>query len=152
MKVVPNGGLNLSVLDGWWAEAYRPGVGWAIGDGQEFVHAGYQDEVDAEALYSLLENEVVPLFYNRDADGLPRGWIAHDEELHPGAGRPPSRASAWSSSTPRSSTCPSATATGAWSRTTSPRPRSSPPGGSRCATTWCDVKVTGVESRTRRPK
>jgi starch phosphorylase len=76
MKVVPNGGLNLSVLDGWWAEAYRPGAGWAIGDGQEFVHAGYQDDVDAEALYSLLEKEIVPLFYHRDADGLPRGWIA----------------------------------------------------------------------------
>ncbi len=76
MKVVPNGGLNLSVLDGWWAEAYRPGAGWAIGDGQEFVHAGYQDEVDAESLYSLLERQVVPLFYERDADGLPRGWIA----------------------------------------------------------------------------
>ena len=76
MKAVPNGGLHLSVLDGWWAEAYRPGVGWAIGDGQEFVHADYQDEVDAECLYSLLENEVVPLFYERDADGLPRGWIA----------------------------------------------------------------------------
>jgi starch phosphorylase len=80
MKVVPNGGLNLSVLDGWWAEAYRPGVGWAIGDGQEYVHSGYQDEVDAEALYSLLENEVVPLFYTRDADGLPRGWIAMMKE------------------------------------------------------------------------
>ena len=76
MKVVPNGGLNLSVLDGWWAEAYRPGVGWAIGDGQEFVHAGYQDEVDADSLYSTLEYDVVPLFYDRDADGLPRGWIA----------------------------------------------------------------------------
>jgi len=76
MKVVPNGGLNLSVLDGWWAEAYRPGVGWAIGDGQEFVHAEYQDEVDAESLYSILEREVVPLFYERDADGLPRGWVA----------------------------------------------------------------------------
>ena len=76
MKVVPNGGLNLSVLDGWWAEAYRPGAGWAIGDGQEYVHAGYQDDVDAESLYSLLEDEIVPLFYHRDADGLPRGWIA----------------------------------------------------------------------------
>jgi starch phosphorylase len=76
MKVVPNGGLNLSVLDGWWTEAYRPGVGWAIGDGQEFVHSGYQDEVDSESLYSLLELEVVPLFYERDAAGLPRGWIA----------------------------------------------------------------------------
>jgi glycogen phosphorylase len=75
MKVVPNGGLNLSVLDGWWAEGYRPGVGWAIGDGQEYVHADYQDELDADSLYSLLENEVVPLFYTRDADGLPRGWI-----------------------------------------------------------------------------
>jgi glycogen phosphorylase len=76
MKVVPNGGLNLSVLDGWWAEAYRPGVGWAIGDGQEFLHSGYQDEVDAESLYSLLERQIVPTFYERDADGLPRGWIA----------------------------------------------------------------------------
>jgi glycogen phosphorylase len=75
MKVAPNGGLNLSVLDGWWVEGYRPGVGWAIGDGQEFVHAGYQDEVDAESLYSLLERDVVPLFYERD-DGLPRRWIA----------------------------------------------------------------------------
>ena len=76
MKVVPNGGLNVSVLDGWWAEAYRPGIGWAIGDGEEFVHADYQDEIDSEALYSLLEREVVPLFYERDADGLPRSWIA----------------------------------------------------------------------------
>jgi starch phosphorylase len=76
MKVVPNGGLNLSVLDGWWVEGYRPGVGWAIGDGQEFVHTGYQDEVDAESLYSLLEREVVPLFYERDEGGLPRGWTA----------------------------------------------------------------------------
>jgi starch phosphorylase len=71
-----NGVVNFSVLDGWWAEGYRPGVGWAIGDGQEFVHAGYQDEVDAESLYSLLEREVVPLFYDRDAAGVPRGWVA----------------------------------------------------------------------------
>ncbi|HLA82880.1 MAG TPA: alpha-glucan family phosphorylase, partial [Thermoleophilia bacterium] len=76
MKVVPNGGLNLSVLDGWWAEGYRPGVGWAIGGGQEFAHHDYQDEVDAEALYSILEREVVPLFYERDVDGVPHGWIA----------------------------------------------------------------------------
>jgi starch phosphorylase len=76
MKVVPNGGLNLSVLDGWWAEGYRPGVGWAIGDGQEFAHHEFQDQVDAEALYSLLEKEVVPLFYDRDVDGVPRGWVA----------------------------------------------------------------------------
>jgi starch phosphorylase len=80
MKVVPNGGLNLSVLDGWWAEAYRPGVGWAIGNGQEADHPAYQDQLDAEALYSLLENQVVPLFYSRDSDGLPRGWIAMMKE------------------------------------------------------------------------
>jgi starch phosphorylase len=80
MKVVPNGGLNLSVLDGWWNEAYRPTVGWAIGSGQESAHAGYQDQLDAESLYSLLENEIVPLFYSRDGDGLPRGWIAMMKE------------------------------------------------------------------------
>ena len=80
MKVVPNGGLNLSVLDGWWAEAYRPGVGWAIGTGKKSDHPGYQDQLDAESLYSLLENEIVPLFYSRDADGLPRGWIAMMKE------------------------------------------------------------------------
>lgn len=76
MKVVPNGGLNLSVLDGWWAEGYRPGVGWAIGDGLEFAHSGYQDQLDAEALYTLLEREVVPMFYDRDVDGIPGHWIA----------------------------------------------------------------------------
>jgi len=80
MKVVPNGGLNLSVLDGWWAEAYRPGVGWAIGDGQISGQPAAQDQRDSEALYSLLENEVVPLFYTRDADGLPHGWIAMMKE------------------------------------------------------------------------
>jgi starch phosphorylase len=80
MKVVPNGGLNLSVLDGWWAEAYRPGVGWAIGAGQELGQPAYEDQLDAESLYSLLENEIVPLFYSRDADGLPRGWIAMMKE------------------------------------------------------------------------
>jgi starch phosphorylase len=80
MKVVPNGGLNLSVLDGWWAEAYRPGIGWAIGTGEEAGNPGTQDQFDSDSLYSLLENEVVPLFYSRDADGLPRGWIAMMKE------------------------------------------------------------------------
>ena len=76
MKVAMNGGLNFSVLDGWWVEGYRPGLGWAIGDGQEFVHADYQDAVDSESLYSTLENEVVPRFYDRDDDGLPKEWVA----------------------------------------------------------------------------
>ncbi len=76
MKAVLNGALHLSVLDGWWAEAYRPGLGWAIGRGEEYQDPGYQDYVEARALYELLEKEVVPLFYDRGPDDLPRGWIA----------------------------------------------------------------------------
>jgi len=74
MKVLVNGGLNLSSLDGWWAEAYSPDVGWALGDGQERP-AGEWDRVEAEQLYRLLEEEVVPEFYDRDEAGLPRAWI-----------------------------------------------------------------------------
>ncbi len=76
MKAAANGALNLSVLDGWWAEAYSPEVGWAIGRGEEYSDPEYQDEVESHALYDLLEKELVPLFYERGADGLPRGWIA----------------------------------------------------------------------------
>jgi starch phosphorylase len=76
MKVLPNGGLNLSVLDGWWCEAYQPGLGWAIGKGEDYDDHAYQDYVESNALYELLEKEIVPLFYARGADGLPRGWIA----------------------------------------------------------------------------
>ncbi len=75
MKVAFNGGLNLSILDGWWDEAYTSSVGWAIGKGEEYTDHGYQDRVEASALYDLLENEVVPLFYKRGADNLPSGWI-----------------------------------------------------------------------------
>ena len=74
MKVLVNGGLNLSVLDGWWAEGYAPSVGWAIGDGRE--HPPDHDGDDAAALYRVLEDEVVPAFYDRDSRGLPRAWIA----------------------------------------------------------------------------
>jgi len=76
MKLLANGGLNLSVLDGWWDEGYSPEVGWAIGNGEEYSDEPYQDQVESESLYHLLENDVVPLFYERDEDGLPRGWIA----------------------------------------------------------------------------
>jgi starch phosphorylase len=76
MKVAFNGGLNLSILDGWWDEAYTSSVGWAIGKGEEYTDHGYQDRVEAGALYDLLENEVVPLFYTRGADNVPNGWIA----------------------------------------------------------------------------
>ena len=76
MKVLVNGGLNLSELDGWWAEAYSPEVGWAIGDGQEHGDDPAWDAIEAEALYALLEGEVVPEFYARDESGTPRQWIA----------------------------------------------------------------------------
>lgn len=75
MKVVVNGGLHLSVLDGWWAEAYEPDLGWAIGNGEEYVDQEVGDRIESEMLYHLLENEIVPLFYERSRDGLPRGWI-----------------------------------------------------------------------------
>ena len=75
MKLLVNGGLNLSELDGWWAEAYSPEVGWALGDGKEHNEPGW-DAAEAEALYSLLEREVVPTFYARDARGIPLGWVA----------------------------------------------------------------------------
>ncbi|HTM54923.1 MAG TPA: alpha-glucan family phosphorylase [Pirellulales bacterium] len=74
-KVVLNGGLNLSVLDGWWAEAYDGTNGFAIGKGTSHVSDQISDQRDAESLYETLEKEVIPLFYERDVDGLPRGWI-----------------------------------------------------------------------------
>ncbi len=73
MKVLANGGLNLSTLDGWWAEAWEPDVGWAIASPQGAESSG--DAADAEVLYRLLEEEVVPLFYQRDARGVPVGWV-----------------------------------------------------------------------------
>jgi starch phosphorylase len=76
MKVAANGGLNVSILDGWWAEGYSPGVGWAIGSGETYDDLEYQNTVESQALYDLLEKEVVPLFYDRGPDNLPRGWIA----------------------------------------------------------------------------
>ena len=76
MKLLANGGLNLSILDGWWDEAYDREVGWAIGHGEEYSNPDYQDQVESEALYHILENDVVPLFYDRDAAGIPRGWLA----------------------------------------------------------------------------
>jgi starch phosphorylase len=76
MKVAANGGLNLSILDGWWAEGYEPGVGWAIGSGETYDDLDYQNAVESQALYDLLEKEIVPLFYERGFDNLPRRWIA----------------------------------------------------------------------------
>ena len=76
MKVLVNGGLNLSELDGWWAEAYSPEVGWAIGDGREHGKDPSWDASEAETLYALLESNVIPEFYGRDERGIPRPWVA----------------------------------------------------------------------------
>ncbi|MGB5742520.1 MAG: alpha-glucan family phosphorylase, partial [Sedimenticolaceae bacterium] len=80
MKVLVNGGINLSELDGWWAEAYTPDVGWALGDGQEHDDVSAWDAREAEALYDLLEREVIPEFYSRDEQGIPRAWVARMRE------------------------------------------------------------------------
>ena len=76
MKVLVNGGINISELDGWWAEAYTPAVGWALGDGGEHDTDAARDAADADALYELLEHEVVREFYTRDDRGIPPGWVA----------------------------------------------------------------------------
>ena len=80
MKVLVNGGINLSELDGWWAEAYTPEVGWALGDGQEHGADPAWDAVEADALYDLLEREVIPEFYTRDEGGTPTAWVKRMRE------------------------------------------------------------------------
>jgi starch phosphorylase len=80
MKVLVNGGINLSELDGWWAEAYSPEVGWALGDGQEHDADPAWDAFEADALYRTLEQEVIPEFYSRDAQGLPPAWVGRIRE------------------------------------------------------------------------
>jgi len=78
MKVPPNGGVNLSILDGWWCEGYKTDNGWAIGAGEDYEEGSesqaYQDDVESTALYDLLENEIVPNFYERGSDDVPREW------------------------------------------------------------------------------
>ena len=80
MKVLVNGGINLSELDGWWAEAYAPNLGWALGDGQEHGSDPAWDAAEAEKLYDLLEKEVIPEFYTRDGQGIPTAWISRMRE------------------------------------------------------------------------
>jgi starch phosphorylase len=80
MKVLVNGGINLSELDGWWAEAYTPEVGWALGDGREHGDDPAWDAAEAEALYELLEQQVIPEFYTRDENGIPTAWVKRMRE------------------------------------------------------------------------
>jgi glycogen phosphorylase len=80
MKVLVNGGVNISELDGWWAEAYRPEVGWALGDGREHGDDPAWDAAEAEQLYTMLEQQVVPEFYDRNQAGIPTKWVARIRE------------------------------------------------------------------------
>src|SRR3984957_7095439 len=80
MKVLVNGGINLSELDGWWAEAYTSEVGWALGDGQEHGDDPAWDAAEAETLYDRLEREIVPEFYARNEHGIPTAWVARMRE------------------------------------------------------------------------
>ena len=80
MKAALNGVLNCSILDGWWDEAYNSEVGWAIGNGEQYHNESLQDEIESNALYDLLEREIIPLFYQRGNDGLPREWIKRMKE------------------------------------------------------------------------
>ena len=74
-KAEMNGGVNLSVRDGWWGEGYREGAGWALKQERTYQNQGYQDQLDAATIYSLLENEILPLYYNRNEQGFSEGWI-----------------------------------------------------------------------------
>jgi starch phosphorylase len=76
MKVIANGGLNFSVLDGWWDEGFNPEVGWKIGNGEEYTDPDYQDEIESHQLYDTLERQIIPLFYSRTEEKLPRTWIS----------------------------------------------------------------------------
>ncbi len=76
MKAVANGALHMSVLDGWWDEGFDREIGWAIGRGEEYQDEGFQDDLESRAIFDILEKDVVPLFYDRGADRLPRKWLA----------------------------------------------------------------------------
>ena len=75
MKAVMNGVLNLSILDGWWVEGYKEGAGWSLPQEATYENSEYQDELDSEGIYNLLEQEILPLYYNRDSNGVPVRWV-----------------------------------------------------------------------------
>ncbi len=76
-KAVMNGVVNFSVLDGWWAEGYREDAGWALKEEKTYENQQFQDELDAETIYTILEDEIIPIFYNRDSDGVPHAWVKY---------------------------------------------------------------------------
>jgi starch phosphorylase len=77
MKATANGVINMSTIDGWWDEAYQPDTGWAIGRGELYEDLNYQDDIESRAIYGILEKDIVPLFYDRNSNGIPHKWIAH---------------------------------------------------------------------------
>jgi len=76
MKAVMNGALHFSVLDGWWVEGYQKGAGWALPMERTYIQQEFQDELDAEMIYTMLENEIIPMFYRRNDDGVPEEWVS----------------------------------------------------------------------------
>lgn len=77
MKAVMNGVMNFSVLDGWWCEGYRPGAGWALSEKETYADPALQNELDAETIYNILEEDIVPTFYDQDKNGVSEGWVSH---------------------------------------------------------------------------
>lgn len=77
MKAVMNGVMNFSVLDGWWCEGYKPGAGWALPEKDTYSNAALQNELDAETIYNILENDIVPTYYDQDANGISERWVSH---------------------------------------------------------------------------
>ena len=77
MKAVMNGVMNFSVLDGWWCEGYKPGAGWALPEKDTYTNAALQNELDAETIYNILENDIVPTYYDQDANGISERWVSH---------------------------------------------------------------------------
>ena len=77
MKAVINGVMNFSVLDGWWCEGYKPGAGWALPEKETYSDPALQNELDAETIYNLLENDIVPTFYDKNAEGVSERWVSH---------------------------------------------------------------------------
>jgi starch phosphorylase len=80
MKAALNGVLNCSILDGWWDEAAAPNLGWSIGRGESYANYDHQDDLESQALYELIEQQIVPMFYDRDSLGVPRQWVARMKE------------------------------------------------------------------------
>ena len=149
MKVLVNGGLNLSELDGWWAEAYQPQVGWALGDGQEHDDDPDWDAAEAAALYSILENEVIPAFYTRNADGLPTGWLAKMRAKYGHASRPDSLPTGLYGNTPTTTTCPGRQPMRPAARTRAPSASAWRTGGGMLEKEWNSLSFGDLQRETR---